>query len=103
MDPLTALMAPGLVGGALVAALFLWLAHRGANRSVLPVPPARHGILIDAINIAHIPVDGIGGLGLVAAAVVVAWLLPAVGASMAIAVTAGAAVAAGLILFRRVR
>jgi hypothetical protein len=99
MDPLTALAAPGLLGGAIVA-LSLWLAHRRARASVLAVPRQDRGILVDAINIAHIPVDGIGGLGLVAGAVLVAWLLPAVGLSLAIAVTAGCAIAAGLILFR---
>ena len=102
MDPLTALVGPGLVGGAIVA-LSLWLAHRRARAAALPGPSGKHDILVDAINIAHIPVDGIGGLGLVAGAVIVAWLLPAVGLSLAIAVTAGSAVAAGLIVLRRVR
>jgi hypothetical protein len=102
MDPLTALVAPGLVGGALVA-LTLWLAHRHARAATLAVPPHQDGILVDAINIAHIPVDGVGGLGLVAGAAVVAWLVPAIGLSLALAVAAGTVVAAALILTRRRR
>jgi len=102
MDPLTALAAPGLIGGAILA-VSLWLAHRHPRESVVAVPPHKNGILVDAINIAHIPVDGIGGLGLVAGALVVASLLPAVGLSLAIALAAGAVVAAGLILIRRLR
>jgi hypothetical protein len=102
MDPLTALVAPGLLGGAVVA-LTLWRGHRRARASVLAVPHHQDRILVDAINMSRIPVEGLGGLGLVAGAGVTAWLLPAVGASLGIAAAAGSAVAAVVILFRRRR
>jgi hypothetical protein len=55
----------------------------------------------DHINMAHIRVAGIGGLGLVAMAGVVAWNVPEIRVAMAIAVVAGGALAAGLIAWRR--
>ncbi len=102
MDPLTALVAPGLFGGAVVA-LTLWIAHRRARAATLAVPRQDLGILVDAINISHVPVDGLGGLGLVAGAALTGWLVPAIGVSLGIAAAAGTAVAVGLILLRRLR
>jgi hypothetical protein len=102
MDPLTALVVPGLAGGAIVA-LTLWFAHHRAHASSIAVPRQDLGILVDAINISHVPVDGLGGLGLVAGAALTAWLVPAIGVSLGIAVGAGTAVAGGLILLRRLR
>jgi len=58
-------------------------------------------ISTDPINIAHIRVAGIGGLGLVAMAAVVAWNVPAIGTAMTIALVSGGAFAAGLIAWRR--
>ena len=54
-----------------------------------------------AINISAIPVAGVGGLGLVAMAVVVAVFFPAIGWMMAAAVVGGVALAAAIILVRR--
>ena len=56
----------------------------------------------DAINMAHIRVAGIGGLGLVAMAGVVAWNVPAIGVATVLAVTGGVALAAALVMWRRV-
>ena len=58
-------------------------------------------ITTDPINIAHIRVAGIGGLGLVAMAGVVAWYVPEIRVATAIALVAGVALAAGLIAWRR--
>ena len=57
----------------------------------------------DVINIAHIRVAGIGGLGLVAMAAVVAWNVPAIGFAMAVAVAGGAAIGGALIAWHRAR
>jgi hypothetical protein len=60
-------------------------------------------ISTDPINISHIRVAGIGGLGLVAMAAVVAWNVPEIGIATIAAVTGGIAIAAALIMWRRVR
>jgi len=56
----------------------------------------------DPINMAHIRVAGIGGLGLVAMAGVVAWNVPAIGLATVLAVAGGLAIAAALVMWRRV-
>jgi hypothetical protein len=55
----------------------------------------------DHINMAHIRVAGVGGLGLVAMAAVVAWNVPEIAVAMTIALVTGVALAAGLIAWRR--
>lgn len=55
----------------------------------------------DHINMAHIRVAGIGGLGLVAMAAVVAWNVPEIATAMTIALVTGVALAVGLIAWRR--
>ncbi len=53
------------------------------------------------INMAHIPVEGVGGLGLVAAVIVVAIWDPAIRVLMMVAAALGTVLAAGLIALRR--
>jgi hypothetical protein len=65
--------------------------------------PAPDPISTDPINIAHIPVAGIGGLGLVAMAGVVAWNVPAIGRPVGVALIAGVVLAVALIAWRRRR
>ena len=55
----------------------------------------------DHINMAHIRVAGVGGLGLVAMAAVVAWNVPEIGDVMAFALVAGVVLAVALIAWRR--
>jgi hypothetical protein len=55
----------------------------------------------DPINIAHIRVAGIGGLGLVAMAGVVAWNVQAIGLATLVAIVAGVILAVALIAWRR--
>lgn len=55
------------------------------------------------INIASIPVIGIGGLGLVAMAAWVAWTLPRVQDALLLGLAGGIAGAAAVLLWRRVR
>ena len=58
-------------------------------------------IATDPINIAHIRVAGIGGLGLVAMAGIVAWYVPAIRVATLVAVVTGVVLAVGLIVWRR--
>ena len=55
----------------------------------------------DVINISSIKVAGIGGLGLIAMAGVVAWNLQPIRMAMALALIAGVAIACALIVWRR--
>lgn len=56
-----------------------------------------------AINISAIPVAGVGGLGLVAMAVVVSVFFPAIGWMMAAGVACGVVLALALVAYRRRR
>ena len=55
----------------------------------------------DPINIAQIRVAGLGGLGLVARAAIVAWYVPGIRVAMAVALPLGILLAVGLIAWRR--
>jgi hypothetical protein len=100
MDPATLLMIPGVLGGVLLAVL-LRLTNRA--RPVGVDPFRREPLSTDVINIAHIKVAGVGGLGLVAMAIIVAVNVPPIGRSLAIGLAAGAALAVALILVNRPR
>ena len=93
------LILPGIVGGVFLAALMFLLNRRPSGAGT--APPRRLQLMTpDLINMSHIPVVGIGGLGMVAAAVVTAITLPEIGWSLLTAVTLGAAFAAALIAYR---
>jgi hypothetical protein len=55
----------------------------------------------DHINMAHIRVAGIGGLGLVAMAGIVAWNVPEIWVATLLALAGGAVLAIALIAWRR--
>jgi hypothetical protein len=55
----------------------------------------------DVINAARIRVAGVGGLGLVAMALVVAWFVPRIGRTLAVGLVLGGIFALVLILGRR--
>lgn len=99
MDALTALLVPGVVGGVVMA---FWIAFTGRHPhpDSLPYPSDPSGLL-DGINMANIRIAGLGGLGMVAGAVVVAVFVPGVGVSIGAGLAAGALLAFGLILWRR--
>ena len=101
MQVMTLIVAVLLGGVALAVSLRLAQQYRSLTAN----PPSRRdsAILIDAINIAHIPVDGVGGLGLVAMAVVIALSMPSIGVPIFIAVGTGTILAAVLILSNRGR
>jgi hypothetical protein len=98
MEPLLIVLVPGLLGG-FVLALLLASKREGPPSLVVPrrlAPPSP-----SLINMSHIRVDGIGGLGMVAAVVVVAIADPRIRLATIIAVGLGAGLAWLLIAIRR--
>ena len=100
MEPLLIILIPGILGGALLAFV---LAHRPARprlaahavrRTLAPPDPS-------LINMAHIRIDGVGGLGMVAMALSVAISVPWIRLSVSLGLLLGIVVAAGLIAWRR--
>ena len=100
MDPVTLLIVVAFVGGLVVAPL-LTLFHHRSSRVREPLPRRDDAPLVDAINIAHIKVAGIGGLGFVLLALAVAAYIPSIGVSLATGATLGIVFAVVLILQRR--
>lgn len=100
MDPITRLVVPGLAGGLLVAFVLIRLNRRSASH-VVPGPTTPDRISTDMINMAHIQVVGIGGLGLVAMCAIVAVDIPTVGLSLAAGFALGTVLAVVLILRRK--
>jgi hypothetical protein len=100
VDPVTLLMVLAFVGG-LVVALLLALFHHRSSPVREPLPRRDDAPLVDAINIAHIRVTGIGGLGFVLLALAVAAYIPSIGVSLATGAALGIVFAVVLILRRR--
>lgn len=100
MDPILQIVIPGLAGGLVVAWLLVRLNRRSTSR-LAPSPSIRDQFSTDMINMAHIRVVGVGGLGLVAMSAIVAAYLPTVGLSLAAGFVLGALLAAVLILRRK--
>src|SRR5262245_27833019 len=89
-----------LLGGGAFALLLVKLKSRPST-STIPDMSGRETRSTDAINMAHIRVAGVGGLGLVAVAGIVALDIPSIGQSLAIGFVFGVGFAAFLILKRR--
>ena len=102
MDPLVIILVPGIVGGAVIAVLIYALQRRG-DRVAASSPFDRLPISTDVINMAHIRVAGIGGLGLVAMAAVVALVVPRIGQTLAVGMVLGGFLALALIVVHRRR
>jgi hypothetical protein len=98
MEPLLIILVPGLLGGCVLALLMRHLRHGTSSaiveRELAPPSPA-------LINMAHIRVEGIGGLGMVAAVVAVAIVDPRIRVAMVMASLLGVALAAVLVALRR--
>src|SRR5512134_668189 len=97
MELLLVVLVPGVIGGLVVALVAFRM--RGPRSSVDPlrnVPPST-----DTINMARIRVDGIGGLGLVAMALTVAWFVPRIRQHVLLGLALGILLAAVLVLVRR--
>ena len=98
MDPVILIVVPGLIGGVVIALLMAALRKR-AGKDTSEVS----GKLFptDVINMARIRVAGVGGLGLLAMAGVVAWFVPRIGQTLVIGLVLGIVFAAVMILRRR--
>ena len=98
MDPVTLFVVLGLIGG-LVLALFIRLHGRRPNAATDAF--AGESPSTDVINIARVRVAGVGGLGLVAMALTVAWGVPRIGQTVGIGFILGAICGVVLILRSR--
>lgn len=98
MEPLLLILIPGLIGG-LVLALLIAGRRQGTASTFVPrrlAPPSPA-----LINMAHIQVEGVGGLGLVAVAVAVAIVDPRIRLTLIVAAVLGTGLALVLIALRR--
>ena len=102
MEPLLIVLVPGLLGGLVLAMLILTgrVIRRQGPRAVV-VPRHLAAPSPSLINMAHIRVEGIGGLGMVAAVVAVAIADPRIRLAVVIAGSLGAGLALVLIAIRR--
>jgi hypothetical protein len=100
MDPVTLIVVPGVLGGLVIALVFIKLRIRRGGAASFDAF-ARQPLSTDVINISRIRVAGIGGLGLVAMALVVALGVPRIGQTLAVGLVLGTLWAAVLILRRR--
>jgi hypothetical protein len=98
MEPLLIILVPGLAGGLVLALLIAGRPQR--PRSAI-VPRRLAAPSPTLINMAHIQVEGIGGLGMVAAAVTVALADPHIRLAMIVALVLGTGLALLLIAMRR--
>ena len=97
MEPLLIILVPGILGGLVVALIASRLsAERPPVPSRYQLRPADPGL----INMARIKIDGIGGLGMVSIALVVAVSVPWIRAAVALSLILGVVVAALLIALR---
>lgn len=90
----------GPIGGV-AAAIVLAHAHAGRHPLTVPDPFARDLVLFDVVNIAHIRVAGVGGLGLLFVAAVVVLQFQLLTAAYAAGILGGLCCAAWLIVYRR--
>lgn len=98
MEPLLILLVLGLVGGVVLSLAI------GRNRRGTPptfVPRRLEAPTPALINMAHIRVEGIGGLGMVAAVIAVAIADSRIRLAIIIALVLGAGLAFALIAVRR--
>ena len=100
MDPVTLIVVPGLLGGLVIALLFIRLHGRATDAASDAF--AGEPLSTDVINMARIRVAGVGGLGLVAMALAVAWFVPRIGQTLGVGFVLGAICGVVLILRRRV-
>ena len=98
MEPLLFILVPGLFGG-LVLALLIALKQQRHPSTVVPRRLAAPSPAL--INMAHIQIEGVGGLGMVAVAVAVAVSDPRIRLAMIVAAVLGAGLALVLIAMRR--
>ena len=98
MEPLIIALVPGVFGGLVLALL---LAGNRWKRPTTVVPRRLAAPSPALINMARIPVDGVGGLGLVAAVIAVALTDPRIREATIVASILGAGLALLLIAMRK--
>jgi len=98
MEPLLMILIPGVLGGLVLALLIAGTRWRMPSTVVSRQLEAPSPSLI---NMAHIRVEGVGGLGMVAAVVIVALSDPRIRLVTLLAAVLGAGVAVVLIALRR--
>src|SRR4051812_10191900 len=98
MEPLLMILIPGLFGGFVVA-LLIAARRRGSPPTFVPTHLAAPSPSL--INMAHIRVEGVGGLGMVGAIVIVAVSDSRIRLATLIAMVLGGALALVLIAMRR--
>lgn len=97
MDPVIVIVVPGVIGGLAIALLIALQRRSSKHRAdTFGENPST-----DVINMARIRVAGVGGLGLIAMAGVVAWFVPRIGQTVVIGLVLGVVFAAVMILRRR--
>ena len=106
MEPLLIILIPGLLGGLVLALLIVLNGafNRAFNRPRTPtivVPRRLESPSPSLINMASIRIEGLGGLGMVAAVVAVAVSDPRIGLATIAAAVLGAGLALALIAMRR--
>ena len=99
MDPVIGTLIPSIAGGLVIA--FLIARFRWRVSDVLSGPPIAQSARTDEINMAHIRAAGVGGLGLLAVALVVAWFVPRIGQTLIVGGVLGFGLGIALILRRR--
>jgi hypothetical protein len=98
MEPLLMILIPGLFGGV-VLALLIAASRRGSPPTFVPIHLAAPSP--NLINMAHIRVEGVGGLGMVGAIVIVAVSDSRIRLAMIMALVLGGGLALVLIAVRR--
>jgi len=98
MEPLLVILVPGVIGGVVLA---LIIAFRPTRKPSIVVRRQLDAPSPALINLAHIRIEGLGGLGMVAAVIAVAIADPRIRVAIIIAAVFGTAGAMGLIWIRR--
>ena len=97
METLLVILVPGVVGGVVLAVM---IALRPARTSTLVVPRRLDAPSPALINLAHIRIEGLGGLGMVAAVIAVAIADSRIRLAIIISAVFGTAIALALIWTR---
>ena len=98
MLPLLVILVPGFAGGLLLAVALFHMRPRPVHG---PLPQRLPLATASLINMAHIQVNGVGGLGMLALAVVLAIAIPWIRLVVTGTLVVGGVGAAVLILMRR--
>jgi hypothetical protein len=103
MGSFFALFVVAALGGALIGLAVATLRpHQGLGATEIGERAPDHAGRIGAINMAHIPVMGIGGIGIVAMSLVVAFVLPEGRQLLAWSLTGAVLGAGSIIMWRHV-